>query len=148
MNLYRHMSMAPAASLPASAIEQSPGGQLVLRLTRKTIIIGGLLATLAAVGIGAWFFSQLDVDVQSTIMAHRGASAAAPENTLAAVARAIQDQADWVEIDVQESADGVVMVVHDSDLKKIGRSGLKIWEATAEQLRQVDIGSWFGSPIQ
>ncbi|MCG8584038.1 MAG: hypothetical protein MI757_04920, partial [Pirellulales bacterium] len=68
---------------------------------------------------------------------------AAPENTMAAVKLAIEDKADWVEIDVQESADGVVLVVHDSDLKKVGGSAKKIWEATAEELRSVDIGSWF-----
>ena len=45
---------------------------------------------------------------------------------------------------MQETADGVVVVAHDSDLKKLGGDGTKIWEATAEQLGQVDIGSWYG----
>jgi len=51
---------------------------------------------------------------------------------------------DYVELDVQESQDGVVVVVHDADLMKVGGSPLKIWDATADQLRRVDIGSRVG----
>jgi glycerophosphoryl diester phosphodiesterase len=79
-----------------------------------------------------------------TIFAHRGSSLEAPENTLAAFRLAGRQHADYVELDVQESQDGVVVVVHDSDLMKFGHSPLKIWEATAEQLRAVDIGSYLG----
>ena len=75
------------------------------------------------------------------VIAHRGASAAAPENTLAAFRLGADQGADFVELDVQESADGEVVVVHDSDLMKVGGSPLKIWEATAAALRAVDIGS-------
>jgi len=79
-----------------------------------------------------------------TIFAHRGAAAVAPENTLAAFRLAGAMRTDFVELDVQESLDGVVVVVHDGDLMKVGGSPLKIWEATAEQLRAVDIGSRIG----
>jgi glycerophosphoryl diester phosphodiesterase len=82
-------------------------------------------------------------DRQVTIFAHRGAAAEAPENTLAAFRLAGTQHTDYVELDVQESSDGVVVVVHDNDLMKIGGSPLKIWETTAEQLRAVDIGSSF-----
>ncbi|CAK9014919.1 Putative glycerophosphodiester phosphodiesterase YhdW (Glycerophosphoryl diester phosphodiesterase), partial [Durusdinium trenchii] len=78
------------------------------------------------------------------ITAHRGASGSAPENTLAAVREAIEAGADWVEIDVQESKEGVVVVAHDSDLKKLSGSDAKIWELTLDELRQIDIGSRFG----
>ena len=85
---------------------------------------------------------RLDDDVEIT--AHRGGAAKAPENTLAAIQQAIEDQTDWVEIDVQESRDGVVIVAHDSDLKKVSGFDAKIWEATADELRAIDIGSYFG----
>ena len=62
---------------------------------------------------------------------------------MASIQQAIDEGADYAEIDVQETRDGVVVVVHDSDLKKLGGPGTKIWDATAEELRQVDIGSWF-----
>jgi glycerophosphoryl diester phosphodiesterase len=63
---------------------------------------------------------------------------------MASILQAIDDKADWVEIDVQESQDGVVVVAHDSDLKKVAGVGVKIWEATAEELQAIDIGSYFG----
>jgi glycerophosphoryl diester phosphodiesterase len=78
----------------------------------------------------------------SNIIAHRGASADAPENTLAAMELAIQQGADWVEIDVQETRDGEVIVLHDSDLKKLGNSNFKVSESSLEELQSVDIGSW------
>ncbi len=49
-----------------------------------------------------------------------------------------------MEIDVQETADGEVVLMHDSDFKKIAGNAVKIWEVTAEELGDLDIGSWFG----
>jgi len=78
------------------------------------------------------------------VIAHRGAAGARPENTMAAVEKAIEDGADWVEIDVQETADGEVVVIHDSDFMKIAGVDLKVWDATMEDIAEIDIGSWFG----
>jgi len=86
--------------------------------------------------------SGLELDDHSTVIAHRGASADAPENTLAAFELAIKEGADWIELDVQETRDGEVVVIHDSDLKKIGGSGLKVFESSLAELQSVDIGSW------
>jgi glycerophosphoryl diester phosphodiesterase len=82
------------------------------------------------------------------VIAHRGASTSAPENTLAAFRRAGVERADFVELDVQESADGVVMVAHDRDLMKVARSPLQIWSSSEAQLREVDIGSFFASEFK
>jgi glycerophosphoryl diester phosphodiesterase len=86
-----------------------------------------------------------DIRLEDTveIIAHRGASKAAPENTLAAIRKAIEDQTDWVEIDVQETIDGEVVVFHDSDFMKLAGVDLKIWDATLADLKKIDIGSWF-----
>ncbi len=78
------------------------------------------------------------------VIGHRGAAALAPENTLSAVERAIAAGADWIEIDVQETADGEVVVLHDSDFKKLAGSPLKIWEGSFAEIRKLDVGSWFG----
>ena len=86
--------------------------------------------------------NRLDIEDNTMVIAHRGASADAPENTLAAMELAITEGADWVELDVQETRDGEVVVIHDSDLKKIGDSGLKIFESSLTELQSVDIGSW------
>jgi len=76
------------------------------------------------------------------VVAHCCTSANAPENTLAAMELAISNGADWVEIDVQETLDGEVVVIHDSDLMKIGGSGRKVFESTLAELQSVDIGTW------
>jgi len=63
---------------------------------------------------------------------------------MAAIRQAIEDGADWVEIDVQETADGQVVLFHDSDFMRIAGVDLKIWDATMDDLRAIDIGSGFG----
>ena len=93
--------------------------------TPKNFRISGRLALWGCTGavVIASFFAYaliegINLEDRVQIVAHRGASAAAPENTLVAVERAIVDGADWVEIDVQETADGKIVVIHDSDMKK------------------------------
>ncbi len=112
-------------------------------------VLSGLVMVAALVtvlgGFGVAELVKVDQDRPVAVIAHRGASAAAPENTMAAVTRAVEDQADWVEIDVQETADGAVVVVHDSDFMKVAGNPLKIWDATLEDLKAIDIGSWFDS---
>jgi glycerophosphoryl diester phosphodiesterase len=77
------------------------------------------------------------------VIAHRGASAYAPENTIPAYVRALELGAVDVELDVQLSSDDVVMLYHDSSLeKKIGTDG-RVRDYTASELQQMDIGTWF-----
>jgi len=77
------------------------------------------------------------------VIAHRGAAGIRPENTMAAMEAAIKDGTDWLEIDVQETAEGEVNVIHDSDFMKIAGNPLKVWDATAAKLANIDVGSWF-----
>jgi glycerophosphoryl diester phosphodiesterase len=79
------------------------------------------------------------------IIAHRGASSHAPENTLAAFRAAIDAGADGVEFDVQLTKDGVPVVFHDYDLRRIGSTGRKVCDLTAEEIARVDVGKWFES---
>ncbi len=79
------------------------------------------------------------------ITAHRGAKHDAPENTLAAVALALDQGADWVEIDVQLTADGHVIVAHDRDFNRVAGSGLRAEASNLADLRALDVGSWFGA---
>jgi glycerophosphoryl diester phosphodiesterase len=105
-------------------------------------LVGFIIAGIAAAA-GLALLRKVDITDDVVIVAHRGAAGAAPENTLAAVRRAIQDGADWVEIDVQETRDGEVVVVHDSDFMKLAGDPIKIWEADLERIQQIDVGSWF-----
>ena len=100
------------------------------------------LALLAAVGVGLFAFLANRDQSPALIIAHRGSSAIAPENTLAAFRLAAEQHTDFIEFDVQESADGQVLVVHDSDLMKVGHNPTKIWDGDAASLRSVDIGSF------
>jgi glycerophosphoryl diester phosphodiesterase len=104
-----------------------------------------LVAIALAFALAVGYFTMTGIRLNNTveITAHRGASGAAPENTLAAVREAIQQGADWVEIDVQETADGEVVVFHDSDFMRQAADPMKIWDATSDRLAHLDIGSWY-----
>lgn len=77
------------------------------------------------------------------ILGHRGASAVAPENTLAAFSRAISDGADGIEFDVRLSRDGVPVVIHDATLKRTGLIDRPVCDLNADELQQIDVGNWF-----
>ena len=113
---------------------------------RLTAAVG--IAALLVLALGWGFVRSVPDADKVVVMAHRGASHAAPENTLAAIRAAIDEGADWVEIDVQETADGQVVVFHDSDFMKLAKRPLKIWQARASDLAAIDIGSWFGPEFQ
>ena len=77
------------------------------------------------------------------IIAHRGASALAPENTFAAFRRALADGADGVEFDVRLTKDGEPVVFHDATLGRLSNRKNLVSSLTAEELAGVDVGSWF-----
>jgi glycerophosphoryl diester phosphodiesterase len=84
-------------------------------------------------------------------IAHRGASAYAPENTLAAVDRAHDLGVTWVENDVRRTADGELVVLHDTTLERTtdaeevfpGQAPWRVADFTAEEIARLDAGSWF-----
>jgi glycerophosphoryl diester phosphodiesterase len=76
------------------------------------------------------------------IIAHRGASFDAPENTLAAIHLAWKQQADAVEIDVQFSKDGHIVVIHDDDTRKTAGVQKKVATQSLSELRALDVGRW------
>ncbi len=119
-----------------------------LRFTRGRVAAGAIIAALVAALLGAVTILNTHLEDRVQVTAHRGGAGVAPENTIAAIRKAIAAKADWVEIDVQESKDGVVVVTHDSDLKKLANNPIKIWEATADELSAIDIGSSFSSEFR
>ncbi|MEU9448410.1 glycerophosphodiester phosphodiesterase family protein [Streptomyces sp. NPDC048277] len=88
---------------------------------------------------------------QPTVLAHRGASAYAPENTLAAIDKAAAMGFTWVENDVQRTRDGRLVVIHDDSLERTtnveqvfpGRAPWKVKDFTAAEIARLDAGSWF-----
>ncbi|MFC3505529.1 glycerophosphodiester phosphodiesterase family protein [Micromonospora krabiensis] len=79
-----------------------------------------------------------------TVVAHRGASAAAPENTLVAQEIARRGGADWIENDVQPSKDGIPFILHDGTVDRTTDGTGNIRDLTAAQIKALDAGSWFG----
>ncbi len=77
------------------------------------------------------------------VIAHRGASAYAPENTLLAFERALELGASEVELDVQLSRDDVLMLFHDRTLDEKTNLTGRVRDHAADALRGADIGSWF-----
>jgi glycerophosphoryl diester phosphodiesterase len=74
---------------------------------------------------------------------HRGASAAAPENTYAAFERAIADGGVYTETDVRSSSDGALVLVHDATLDRTTDGSGHVSARTLAELRELDAGSWF-----
>lgn len=85
--------------------------------------------------------SDMSTDVMVT--AHRGYSKAYPENTIPACIGAVEIGADCIEIDVQQTKDGQIILMHDSNLKRTTGVDANVWETTYEELRYLDAGSWF-----
>jgi glycerophosphoryl diester phosphodiesterase len=79
------------------------------------------------------------------IIAHRGTSGDAPENTLIAFQKALDANADGIELDVQLSADNIPMVFHDKTLKRVGNRRDRLTDLTAAELGKIDVGSWFNA---
>jgi glycerophosphoryl diester phosphodiesterase len=77
------------------------------------------------------------------IIGHRGASAVAPENTMAAFREAIAVGANGIEFDVRLTRDGVPVVIHDSTLRRTGSVNKRVADLSWQELSQIDVGSWF-----
>lgn len=122
-----------------------------MRLRR---LLGSLLPlALAPVALAALGPAALAGEPTGTeVVAHRGASGDAPENTLAAVDEAVAQRADSIEIDVQRSADGHLVVLHDATLTRTtdvervlpDRALDPVGSFTLAELKRLDAGSWFG----
>jgi glycerophosphoryl diester phosphodiesterase len=123
---------------PDLAVPEEPAPAIRI----KTAVAGLLVLFAATVFLSDRWIERLHDEHPAVVIAHRGASAEAPENTMAAVRTAVEAGADWVEVDVQESADGSVMVFHDSDFKRMGGPAQGIWELRDPEIARIDIGSW------
>ena len=77
------------------------------------------------------------------IMAHRGYSAQAPENTMPAFQKCIDNRFTAAELDVQMLADGTVVVLHDDNLKRTTGVDKNVWEVTYDEIKDLDNGSFF-----
>lgn len=82
--------------------------------------------------------------LKNSCVAHRGASGLAPENTMAAIRKAMSFPfVGWIELDVQLSRDGIPVVIHDDTLQRTAKRKGRVADYDAEQLTATDVGGWF-----
>ncbi|MEI6851825.1 MAG: glycerophosphodiester phosphodiesterase family protein [Bacteroidota bacterium] len=89
--------------------------------------------------------SQINSSNRTAIVAHRGGSLLAPENTLAAFNNAIQIGAAWIEIDVHQTSDKVTVVIHDNTLDRTTNGKGSVNKTSFEKLRSFDAGGKFSN---
>ena len=82
------------------------------------------------------------------IVAHRGASGSAPENTMAAFRRAVAAGADMIELDVRLTQDFHIVVHHDRNVRRTTNGKGNVWNLTLSHVRTLDAGSWFSPRFQ
>ncbi|WP_030619271.1 glycerophosphodiester phosphodiesterase [Streptomyces sclerotialus] len=116
----------------------------------------GVLMGLTVFSLPAAAAQAADRPNRPVTVAHRGASAYAPENTIAAVDAARRMGIDWVENDVQRTKDGKLIVMHDTTLNRTtnveelypDRAPWKVSDFTLGEIRKLDAGSWFGAKFK
>ncbi len=87
--------------------------------------------------------SQQETSQKPWTIAHRGASGYAPENTLAAFDKAVAMKAEFIELDVQMSKDGHLVVIHDPTVDRTTNGRGKVKDLTLAEIKKLDAGSWF-----
>ena len=116
--------------------------RLVAGTAAAAILLCGVVFT--AMGEGNLRVQAL-LSPQQTVTAHRGYSAAAPENTIPAFEAAIAAGADYAEMDVQMTQDGVVVLSHDSNLKRCTGVDAEVGSLTYAEIRKLDAGWFYGA---
>lgn len=114
---------------------------------RRAGVVVTLLSGLAL----AWTSTAAHAAAGPDVIAHRGSSGMAPENTAAAIDLAVHQRADYVEIDVQRTKDGKLVNFHDCTMERTtdiedlypGRPRYRVSDFTWNELRRLDAGSWF-----
>ena len=145
--LYRRLREGDAAP------EDTQNGKPVRAKGRRLLAAAVVGVTLVTIGLSFIYIALPADDELRTMLggaapivtAHRGYSTAAPENTLPAFQLAIDHHSDRTELDVQMTKDGVVMVTHDTSLRRCTGRNANIYDLTFAQVRELDAGRWFSA---
>ena len=119
-----------------SPIDIGPRRRLVGRwlLALLPVILGGVAVVNIVIGM-----DELYTDHPVAVTAHRGGTVRSMENTLAAIREAIDEGAQFAEIDVQMSRDEVLVVTHDSDFSRQAGVAKKVWDLTYDEIRAIPL---------
>jgi glycerophosphoryl diester phosphodiesterase len=145
-----HVMLMVSSYLETTEVAQEPGepapqtsGPLPKGLRRIGYLVVAVVLLFVGIAAGRAFLQRPDINRAVGITAHRGSKVRAPENTLSALQQAIAEGADYAEIDVQNTADGVVVLLHDADLMRVASVNRRLREIDYDDLRDIDVGSWF-----
>ncbi|WP_338788703.1 glycerophosphodiester phosphodiesterase [Metabacillus sp. FJAT-53654] len=118
-------------------------------MNKKLLIGAGVAFTLLFSPLHQTFAAESIGDLRKVdIVAHRGAAGYAPENTIAAFDKAVEMKADYIEIDVQRSKDGELVIIHDTSVNRTTDGTGKVGDLTFTELRSLDAGSWKGEQFK
>jgi glycerophosphoryl diester phosphodiesterase len=129
-----------AAPILLEAPEGSVADATGARVGRPLLVAVIGLAALAGLA-SIFLLRRLDVHEDVAVTAHRGASMRAPENSMAAFREAYEAGTHYVELDVQRTRDGAIVVIHDGDLMRMGSDPRKVKDLTLAEIQAIDIGS-------
>ena len=112
---------------------------------KRTVAFVVSLAVLSLLIVGfvtyryAYLFESVD---RPLVCAHRGDNVNAPENTMPAFELAASENLKWIELDVHQTSDGVIVCNHDSTIKRVTGRNIAIHDITYEDLSKIELGSW------
>lgn len=146
---YRHKEELHEEVIHAKA----PQGQESIKGGRIVHVTEWLLFVLSVACCSLYMYGLYNnkINIQAeyvhtmAVTAHRGASRNYPENTMAAFKGAKKLGADWIELDIQQSRDGQIFVMHDTNFKRTTGVDKNTWEMDYNEISQLDTGSFFNS---
>ena len=148
LRLYRERNLALGVVGPESVPVQTDQSRDALEIASllRSWKLGALASLAVFVGLCISMSQRCGTPGNVIVTAHRGGfSKVVPENSKSAIRKAIEVGADYAEIDVQETADGVIILNHDSDLMRVAGVPAEISAMTLDEVRGADIGKKFSS---
>ena len=120
-------------------VERKTPMWLVVAFNTFTVLL--LLTTALVVGVLYYVFDQDPITVP-LVCAHRGDNVNAPENTMPAFRLAASENLEWIELDVHQTADNIIICSHDGNLKRVTGDDISIRDHTYDELLQYTMGKW------
>ncbi len=140
-SFYRQRRRALGSEPALPAIQQTAASPAAFPPAACGLLLAASVGLVAATGVSVLLAAEgLRDERPTTVTAHRGEHHRAPENTAAAVREAVAAGAQYAEIDVQLSKDGVLVVTHDSDFSRVAGVASKVWDLSYAQIRAIPLG--------
>ena len=155
MLYYRHKQEKGEVIPPCEAVDLPVNARLLAGFHRWKTIVSALVLAASILVCGLYIYltykgrfnPRIEYVHHTEITAHRGGSRYYPENTMAAFKCAADQGADWIELDIHQSKDGVLFAMHDDTLYRTCKVRGYCWNYTWEELSAMDAGSFFKSHL-